>query len=910
MDWVGSRWWKFDFHCHTPASSDYGKGLNQEEHKSVSPKEWLINYMKGEIDCIAVTDHNCGSWVDLLKQALSELASEDHEDYRELYIFPGVEITASDGIHILAILPQEKTTSDIDTLLGAVGLKQQNDNCLAAATMSSAGVIETITSHGGLAIPAHVDQECGLFSAPTPSLKQVLNSSDVIAIEIGDIHGKKPTLYNDSKLRWTEVLGSDSHHPSGSSLQSFPGSHYTWIKMSTPSIEGLKLALLDGELSIRRSDRYEGCPNDHGDPMIEKIVVRDAQYLGRGGDFVAKFNPWLNSIIGGRGTGKSTTLELLRNALARDTEIPANLSDDFKKYREVSTRRGDEGLLTKDASVSVYYLKDEARFRVDWRYPDETQAFTEKASGDWEATLGSIAQRFPIRIYSQKQIFELAKDPDSLMKIIDDASEINYEEWEHRWNELFNQYMTKQAAVRETRAGLGGESAIQGQLEDVRRKLDVFHKSGHEAILKDYHARDNQNKALDSWETSWSNWSGELNEFINKLAFQELSFEELPPSSEEFQEVQSVIERLDEDLESIRAAMAEAKAKLDNVGISWQQERAKLSLTTKIGCAKESYEALVAQLEEEKVGNPSEYATLVDEEQKLVARLRTLSEKASLFRRQEEEAKEILGKLLEHRKVLTQRRADFISDTLAGNQHVRIQIIPFGNKGALEDELRGLIGRKQSGFDDDIEKLLLELRDAVEPGISRIENIKETINMLYKGDESTVQSVKDRRFANHIQGLDPENIDRLQCWFPADSVNVSFSLKGREKFSPISQGSPGQKTAALLAFILSYGDEPLILDQPEDDLDNELIYDLIVQQLRDIKLRRQVIVVTHNANIVVNGDAENVIALDIKCGQTQIIAQGGLQEASIRGQICKFMEGGTTAFEERYRRINLSRRIL
>jgi hypothetical protein len=555
-------------------------------------------------------------------------------------------------------------------------------------------------------------------------------------------------------------------------------------------------------------------------------------------------------------------------------------------------------------------LKDEARFRVDWHCLGETQAFTEKASGEWEATPGSIAQRFPIRIYSQKQIFELAKDPDSLMKIIDDASEINYEEWENRWNELFTQYMTKQAAVRETRAGLGGESAIQGQLEDVRRKLSVFQKSGHEAILKDYHARDNQSKALDSWEASWSNWPNELNKFIDKLAFQELSFGELPPSSEEFQEVQSVIERLDEDLESIRAAMVESKAKLDNLGISWEQERAKLSLTTKIGSAKESYEALVAQLEEEKVGNPSEYATLVDEEQRLVARLKMLSEKADLFRRQEAEAMELLAELLEHRKALTQRRTDFISNILASNEHVRIQIIPFGNKGALEDDLRGLIGRKQSGFDDDIEKLLLELRDAVEPELTRIENIKETINMIYKGDESTVHSVKDRRFANHIQGLEPENIDRLQCWFPADSVNVSFRLKDSQRFSSVSQGSPGQKTAALLAFILSYGDEPLILDQPEDDLDNELIYDLIVQQLRDIKLRRQVIVVTHNANIVVNGDAENVIALDIRCGQTQIIAQGGLQEATIRDQICKFMEGGTIAFEERYRRINLSRRII
>ncbi|HFL4946815.1 TPA: hypothetical protein ACG34O_005027, partial [Escherichia coli] len=60
----------------------------------------------------------------------------------------------------------------------------------------------------------------------------------------------------------------------------------------------------------------------------------------------------------------------------------------------------------------------------------------------------------------------------------------------------------------------------------------------------------------------------------------------------------------------------------------------------------------------------------------------------------------------------------------------------------------------------------------------------------------------------------------------------------------------------------------------------------------------------HNANIVVNGDAENVIALDIRSGQTRIVAQGGLQEPSIRDEICRVMEGGKEAFTQRYKRIN------
>ncbi|MCB1807974.1 MAG: ABC transporter, partial [Candidatus Competibacteraceae bacterium] len=214
------------------------------------------------------------------------------------------------------------------------------------------------------------------------------------------------------------------------------------------------------------------------------------------------------------------------------------------------------------------------------------------------------------------------------------------------------------------------------------------------------------------------------------------------------------------------------------------------------------------------------------------------------------------------------------------------------------------------GFDRDIgvvdgdEGLLATLtKNTDKPMEEKIEALKSSLLAIHANDPEAVTEAKDRRFVSHIQGLKPEQIDRIQCWFPDDSLDIRYSLKDGESFKPVEQGSPGQKTAALLAFILSYGNEPLVLDQPEDDLDNHLIYDLIVTQLREINQKRQVLVVTHNANIVVNGDAENVIALDVKSGQTRIVTQGTLQDVSVRNEICKVMEGGKTALAERYRRI-------
>ena len=126
-----------------------------------------------------------------------------------------------------------------------------------------------------------------------------------------------------------------------------------------------------------------------------------------------------------------------------------------------------------------------------------------------------------------------------------------------------------------------------------------------------------------------------------------------------------------------------------------------------------------------------------------------------------------------------------------------------------------------------------------------------------------------------------------------------------ENFDDLENGSAGQKAAAILAFLLSHGNEPLIIDQPEDDLDNTLIYNLIVQKIHENKNRRQIIVVTHNANIVVNGDSELISVLKFDKCQVQIEKQGGLDESSLRESICTIMEGGLQAFVKRYNRLAL-----
>lgn len=117
----GARWWKFDFHTHTPASKDtdaWQRAMGTVDE--LTAKQWLQKYMVAGIDCVAVTDHNCGAWVDKLKVAYATMQEDPPEGFRELHLFPGVELSVNGGFHLLAIFGADATTSDIDSLLGRV----------------------------------------------------------------------------------------------------------------------------------------------------------------------------------------------------------------------------------------------------------------------------------------------------------------------------------------------------------------------------------------------------------------------------------------------------------------------------------------------------------------------------------------------------------------------------------------------------------------------------------------------------------------------------------------------------------------------------------------------------------------------------------------------------------------------
>ena len=170
---------------------------------------------------------------------------------------------------MLAVFAPASSTADLEALRGPLGLDATPGGRDGVSLGSFVEVVDAVVTAGGLAIPAHADRVNGVFEQPETTLEQAFTCDSVFAMELLDPAFEKPQLYLDQQLAWTEVLGSDAHHCARQVGERYPGSHFTWVKMESPSLEGLRLALLDGPPSVARSDQETGDPNEHAPPALE-----------------------------------------------------------------------------------------------------------------------------------------------------------------------------------------------------------------------------------------------------------------------------------------------------------------------------------------------------------------------------------------------------------------------------------------------------------------------------------------------------------------------------------------------------------------------------------------------------------------------------------------------------------------
>lgn len=442
----GSRWWRFDVHAHTPASLDTrGWQAAVGTDREVTPEQWLGRFMAAEVDCVAVTDHNTGAWIDRLKRAYARMKEDKPEGFRPLHLFPGVELSVNGGVHLLALFDLGADTSDIDRLLGAVAYHGNRGDSDGVTRKSLEEVLEEVRRAGGLPIPAHVDLVKGLFHAgpgehapgwDANTLRQVIESGALMAVEQVDLAARLHPA--TEHVGWPRVLGSDTHSFRG---ERAPGSRFTWVKMARPCLEGLRLALLDGEgVSVRRSDQGPFEPFRLPAHHIRSIEVEQARYLGRTPPARIELSPYLNALIGGRGTGKSSMVHAVRLAYGRKGELVEFPEESgpravFREFVRAAKSRADTGALTSETEVRVTLMREGVRHRLRWRRDSGETTVEQRGDRGWRPAERQFVSpdRFPLRILSQGQIMAMAeRGGRALMQVVDQAASVGELERELR----------------------------------------------------------------------------------------------------------------------------------------------------------------------------------------------------------------------------------------------------------------------------------------------------------------------------------------------------------------------------------------------------------------------------------------------------------------------------------------------
>jgi hypothetical protein len=376
----GMRWFKCDLQMQTPADASHWRGAKMSaslEEQQAAARAYIRRCYEVGLEVIAITDHNFLSkgFIPLLQQAIHDMTGEF--GYR-LVMFPGFEFEANvgKGVHVLGLFEPDSDLDELDHVLTAcgVGFPRIQSGVLAKSTSRLADVlpkIQALDKAGrqiGLVMMPHAMKDDGLFDNDKVSdwLQQTeFLNPDLLAVEV-----PKPVdqmskgwqrLFeagDDCDPAWRRsrpiacIMSSDNKALTpDEDAENYIGMRYTWIKMSTPSIEALRQAFLDPSSRIRLMGDRPSDALKH--PRITSVSVKGAKFLA---DQTLRFSEGLNCVIGGRGSGKSSLLEYMRFALNQDEtagkEQDAALSRKRTQLKE-SLGEGAEIRITFEAEGGV-----------------------------------------------------------------------------------------------------------------------------------------------------------------------------------------------------------------------------------------------------------------------------------------------------------------------------------------------------------------------------------------------------------------------------------------------------------------------------------------------------------------------------------------------------------------------------
>ena len=247
---------------------------------------------------------------------------------------------------------------------------------------------------------------------------------------------------------------------------------------------------------------------------------------------------------------------------------------------------------------------------------------------------------------------------------------------------------------------------------------------------------------------------------------------------------------------------------------------------------------------------------------------------------------------------ITKRRRDYIESVFTEDDNYRIELVPMASRASFRKKLRETLDGEESL----IEKDTKILEDAIFARKDAVKKYTQLLHTARSGAARPEEECFSPYFVHLIRKLSEQEFDRLFLFRPEDELLLYYHPNGVKRFFPMTTASSGERSTAVFSFILSGSDTPLIIDQPEDDMDNRVVYEETVPKLKKAKQRRQMIIVTHNANIALNADPEMILCMDSRSKFVRVKLTGSVDNNEIRKEVCDAMEGTEEGFVQRVKK--------
>jgi hypothetical protein len=899
----GLRFCNVDLHVHTPASRCFIE-------PDVTPDAIVEQAIAAGMRAIAITDHNTADWVDDVKAAAAG---------SELTVFPGVEITVQPGVHVVAIFPEDRNGAHVTDLLAELGLgADQRGNSEALVTRFGVQeVVSIIRGHNALPVLAHIDEPRGAWRELRDhgeTLIQLWHTAEFAAVEIAgeslpDEIGQAPFDHCPA-CYWA----SDNPHPDDPTKHSHRGigQRYSRFKLGeTITWEGLRLCFHDPGARIR-----SGRPGDDliiAHPVIERVQA-EGGFLS---ELDLELNPNLNCIIGGRGTGKSALLELIRYAFDVDPKTEANAK--------------------QAAGILGYTFPAGSRVTVHFRLGDGTAYRVERTSeqvprvfraNDDNPLAVSPSDLLPLQVYGQKEVYEISQDPTFQLRLLDNYVAEALEPLQGEEDELLRQLRANTTAILELEEDIASaEDRLEG-LGAVQEQLRRMEQQDFVARLEQKRDYDDEENLLDQAQDQVDSLVSELGTFLNEHRLNlgvlgEEPTEELP-NRDMLRAQGNLLGDIDTDLAHSLTALQE------RIEARWGEgQAAREAWRTGYEAQDEAYQELLREFQEaDQALSPDRYIQLQNRRRELEDLNRETQRKRTRIDKLHQARRQLLTQLREvrQRKYETRRdKADELTRLLDGE--VRITVHPQGHRDAYKEYLTNLFAglnvrnphrdRLAVIEADEPEQEAdrqVEVRGQIQYLIPRIPRYLDPIDLAeaiqaeqtpIDEEETPLQSrfgVDSDAMRRNMAALRQERLFELETFAVPDLPIIELHVAAGELgYRPLSALSVGQRCTALLSLVLLESLATLLIDQPEDDLDNQFIFDRIVATLRREKERCQFLIATHNANIPVSGDAELIVVLqaDERRGWVEDNCIGSIDAEPIKQSVERILEGGEVAFQIR-----------